>query len=188
MAHDTCSIDDCSAPAICKGMCGKHYAQQRRQQQPKRPKPTFIERFHSYRPEGPPGECWPWLGTVNHEGYGVLQDNRRQSKAHRVAYELTKGSIPDGYVIDHVCHNADPSCPLGDDCLHRRCCNPAHLEAVPSATNITRAKPLRRHKTHCPQGHPYDDPEHATLCQNGYPRCKTCHREREAARRAQRVA
>jgi len=58
--------------------------------------------------------CWLWTGgTV--KGYGRISINNKRCLAHRVAYELWKGSIPVRLLIRHMCHN-----PL--------CVNPEHLE------------------------------------------------------------
>lgn len=45
--------------------------------------------------------------------------------AHRIAYELYKGKIPDGLTVDHLCFN-------------RLCQNPQHLEAVTFEENARR--------------------------------------------------
>ena len=66
-------------------------------------------------------ECWLWDGCLNSRGYGCIGINGVSRLAHRVAYEAAKGPIPDGLVIDHLCHNADPSCSGGPTCRHRRC-------------------------------------------------------------------
>ncbi len=61
--------------------------------------------------------CWNWFGQVDGGGYGSLLiggRNGKMKKAHRLAYELTCGEIPQGL---HVCHKCD----------NTRCCNPAHL-------------------------------------------------------------
>jgi HNH endonuclease len=56
-------------------------------------------------------ECWPWTGGRGGSmGYGRF----RGRQAHRVAYEISRGPIPDGMVVRHSCDN-----PL--------CCNPFHL-------------------------------------------------------------
>lgn len=76
-------------------------------------------------------ECWPWLGTVSVHGYGVFQ----HAVAHRIAYQLIRGPIPEGKLIDHTCH--DPrTCAGGEDCPHRRCVNPFHGEAVTHVENV----------------------------------------------------
>lgn len=74
---------------------------------------------------------WTWRGAVNDSGYGVIWDGSRLVYAHRLAYELLVGSIPDGLTIDHCC-------------TVRLCVNPAHLEPVTQLENIKRAARRRR--------------------------------------------
>jgi hypothetical protein len=67
-------------------------------------------------------ECWLWTGTkVGRYGQFVVVKQTRVY-AHRFAYELAIGPIPDGLEIDHICHN----------CL---CVNPRHLRAVTRKQN-----------------------------------------------------
>lgn len=61
-----------------------------------------------------PGECWPWTGFRQPKGYGRLSWNGHGRAAHRLAWELTHGPIPDGL---HACHTCD----------NPPCCNPTHL-------------------------------------------------------------
>lgn len=61
-------------------------------------------------------ECWNWKGkTYRASGtsYGLFYLNGKWASAHRVAYVLTHGEIPDGLCICHTCDNG-------------LCCNPAH--------------------------------------------------------------
>lgn len=61
--------------------------------------------------------CWNWTGGKNFDGYGQLTWKGAGTRAHRLAWILTYGDIPDGM---EVCHN----CPAGDN---PACCNPKHL-------------------------------------------------------------
>lgn len=91
--------------------------------------------------------CWSWVGALNAYGYGKWRLNGRLCLAHRIFYKRVKGPIPDGFHLDHLCRN--PSC-----------VNPDHLEAVTCRENLLRGiGPSAQHakKTHCPQGHPYND-------------------------------
>lgn len=93
-------------------------------------------------------ECWPWTGPLDRGGYGTVflrkGPNRVNvyNKAHRVSWELQRGSIPQGLHIDHLCRV-------------RHCVNPAHLEPVTPAENARRGALRRRadYDTHCPGGH-----------------------------------
>lgn len=48
-------------------------------------------------------ECWDWLGELTPEGYGKFQYGGTQ-RAHRLAYILERGPIPDGFILAHECH------------------------------------------------------------------------------------
>lgn len=118
---------------------------------------------------GGPFACWPWLGARTAQGYGWLTVPGRRGSvyAHRFAYELERGPIPDGKQIDHLCRN-------------HSCANPTHLEAVTSATNTLRGigpTATNARKTHCRRGHEFT-PEN-TRWQGGdrhYRVCRECHR------------
>lgn len=63
----------------------------------------FFEKFTT----GP--GCWVWRGHKNADGYGIFYRTRTKAeKAHRVAYELLEGAIPDGLQVLHHCDN--PAC------------------------------------------------------------------------------
>ena len=63
-----------------------------------------------------PDDCWEWQASQFRAGYGQFKFDGRNQQAHRVAYLLETGEIPEGMAVAHLCHN-------------KRCCNPAHLEA-----------------------------------------------------------
>lgn len=56
----------------------------------------------------PDGECLVFTGTRTEDGYGNLSVDGRTLKAHRVAYELVHGPIPEDRVLLHSCDN--PPC------------------------------------------------------------------------------
>jgi hypothetical protein len=58
--------------------------------------------------------CWEWTGAPTHNGYGRFPLRSGTIRAHRVAYELDYGDIPDGLFVLHHCDN-------------RLCCHPLHL-------------------------------------------------------------
>jgi hypothetical protein len=125
--------------------------------------------------------CWIWTGTKGN-GYGYFWDGRRNAQAHRFSYEMHVGPIPAGLTLDHLCRN--PSC-----------VNPAHLEPVTLAVNLARSdrsRPMNgehnRSKTHCPQGHPYDEENTARDLRDGGRYCRTCKREKARERRRRLTA
>lgn len=153
-----------------------------------------LERFLAARKTAENG-CILWTGTVNNvTGYGTLSVDGASVYSHRFAYTTFVGPIPDGMHVDHVCHNQDPACIDDSTCLHRRCVNPSHLEAVPPKDNILRSHlstaGKNSRKTHCKRGHEFT-PEN-TLSHNGGRACRACHnlkqREYGARRRAARKA
>jgi hypothetical protein len=102
-------------------------------------------------------ECWLWTAAVSKTGYGKFGIGYRTRGAHRVAYELIVGPIPEGLTLDHLCRT-----PL--------CVNPAHLEPVPIAENIRRAF---QDVTHCKRGHEYV-PANTYVNANGWRSCLAC--------------
>ena len=110
-------------------------------------------------------------------GYGIVT-----VLAHRLAYELTYGPIPEGLTLHHICETTD-------------CVNPDHLQPVTHAQNLLASditlpgKNIR--KTHCPQGHPYS-PENTYRFKGHGRECRICtirnvteaHRRHIAKKRA----
>ena len=48
-------------------------------------------------------ECWLWQAGSVVKGYGRIRINGRMQLAHRVAWELTYGKIPNGMCVLHAC-------------------------------------------------------------------------------------
>lgn len=119
----------------------------------------------------PDSECWLWTGSKFPTGYGVVQFGPRAHRftqsAHRYVYQLHKGSIPDGLVLDHLCRV-------------RECVNPDHLEPVTNRENILRGigpSAQLAAKTHCKNGHEFT-PSNTYVPPDGSARrvCRTCRR------------
>lgn len=138
------------------------------------PRPDYFHKNVRKLPNG----CWEWTGSVRASGYGRMRVDRKTVTAHRYAYTLLVGQIPDGLQLDHLCHSKDLSCP-GGKCDHRRCVNPDHLEPVLPVENVRRSARVRR--THCKAGHELVE-NNIYLLKCGRRRCRACALTAAAAR------
>ena len=193
MGKRTCSEVGCDRAAISRGMCDRDYRRARKRGECTEPlrRPSLEERFWAkVNRSGGPHECWTWTASLSTGGYGQINIDRRPVPAHRVAYELLKGAIPDGLDIDHLCHTRDTSCRLDRECPHRRCCNPSHLEIVTRGENNHRGRSpvvAQALETHCVNGHEWT-PANTRIRREGTRVCRACHRDRESARRRKTTA
>lgn len=140
-----------------------------------------------------PDQCWPWRANIEPSGYGTYQatyQGVRFTKAHRFAYHLLVGPVPKHLDLDHLCHTRDRDCRLGNDCPHRRCVNPAHLEPVTERVNTLRsttASAVNARKTHCIHGHPFSG-DNLMIRSDGHRRCRICKNEASQRRYLKRRA
>lgn len=143
-----CKIEGCPSRLHAGGYCTSHFLRLKRHGDP-----LAGASFRDHRPlrerfmenvdvsDG----CWTWKGKPSAtSGYGRVRSGGVTLLAHRVAWIILVGRIPDGMVLDHLCHNADLTCRLTQTCPHRLCVRPSHLEVVTPGENSRRAGRRRR--------------------------------------------
>lgn len=67
--------------------------------------------------------CWIWTASKDRHGYGHFWHEGRLRLVHRLIYETLVGPIPEGKVIDHICHT-------------RHCLRPDHLRIATNQENV----------------------------------------------------
>ena len=135
-------------------------------------------------------DCWIWTASKTTYGYGRLRDGDKNTRiAHVLMYEEMVGPVPDGWDVDHECHNR--AAERGEcnerPCVHQLCCRPSHLKAKPHGDNL-RASPntqagINAAKTHCNRGHEFT-PENTRIKKDtGWRACKACDKMTPTERR-----
>ena len=126
-----------------------------------------IDRFLRHTALNPRTGCVEWLLSRFQSGYGRVKAGGHDYSAHRVAWAVAYGAIPEGANVLHRCDN-------------RVCVDVAagHLFLGDHAANMADMVAKRRHRnqriTHCPRGHEYT-PESTYLHDKTQSRqCKAC--------------
>lgn len=140
---------------------------------------TLIERFMEKCRRSESG-CLEWTGAVQSSGYGSFGGGDGKSYlAHRWIWEYANGPIPDGLVLDHVCHN-------------RKCQETAHMRTCSSAENILAPNSMapsaeNARRTACVEGHPFSG-ANLLIRPRGNRTCRECARVARRKYRARRQA
>lgn len=106
------------------------------------------DRFWARCVYDPNTDCFLWAGDTNDKGYGLVWFGGRTRQAHRVAYEIARGPIPDGMLVCHSCDTPP-------------CVNPGHFFIGTVSDNAVDMVRKGRHRnqfkgrTACSRGHTY---------------------------------
>lgn len=82
-----------------------------------------IERFLAKIGDPDARGCTDWNASRTPKGYGQFSIGHTLYRAHRVAYTIAFGGVPDDMQIDHTC-------------LRPQCVNPEHLRPVTQKQNM----------------------------------------------------
>lgn len=138
-----CSVGGCESPKMRREYCAKHYMRWYRSGDPLHtgtPKRGvgLHERFWaSIDQSGGSDSCWTWTAGGHVNGYGELRAGRRLVRAHRLAWEIANGPIPDRMHVLHSCDNPP-------------CCNPLHLSVGTNTDNHRDMVNKQRHVVPAP--------------------------------------
>ena len=110
-------------------------------------------------------DCNIWYGSMDSDGYGTMKVERKRVSTHRLAWELANGPLPEGLHVLHIC--GIPPCIL-----------PGHLHLGTNFDNqqasLRAGTNYKANRTHCPQGHPYNEANTYIAPGTGYRNCRTC--------------
>lgn len=142
-------------------------------------KRNTVEALNARIRKDAPGGCHEWTGARDTCGYGSVKFSGRLRSVHIVTYEASKGPVPPGLELDHLCRN-------------RACCNPDHLEPVTHRENQLRGVgfvAVNAAKTHCDRGHLFDGPNtiHRPAGRRGCRACMYAAQRRYEARKRKRA-
>jgi len=166
-----CSIEGCEKPVHGNGFCKTHDYRFVRYGDPllsQRDHGSPVDKLWRNVRRGAPEECWEWIGRRDRNGYGHLNVGKRHRVlAHRLSAAIHFGMFDRRLNVLHRCDNPP-------------CVNPSHLYLGTQLDNLrdasTRGRLANQRRTHCVQGHPYDE-ENLIVTKSGHRRCRECARQ-----------
>jgi HNH endonuclease len=177
-----CKFPECKSKVSAYGFCSGHWWQHKngREMTPikdkrKRGSPPRIIYDESPCPVAElVGPCHIFRGRKDKDGYGTVFFRGNTYRVHRYTWEMKNGPIPERAVIDHRCRV-------------KACCNADHLRAVTHQTNAIENNDsppaINAAKTHCINGHLFDESSKRTFARGTVRVCRQCARERKRMRR-----
>lgn len=123
-------------------------------------------------------ECWEWTASLNSSGYGQLWIDGRPERAHRIAWMLSHGEMPQEWVL-HRCDN-------------RRCVRVSHLYVGSHSDNtrdmVERNGARMAGMDECERGHPLVGDNRKPIVgknrEKGWIQCRECSNESHRRMRA----
>ena len=169
MVPNSCSVTDCGTKVLAKGLCPRHYHRLRNTGSTDAPiRRTPEQRF--WAKVRKTKTCWLWTGPRHEYGHPQFKIGGSNVMVYRFSYELARGSIPEGKVLDHLCRVP-------------WCVNPDHLDPVENSENVLRGigpGAINKRKTHCIRGHELVP----RPSQPQYRHCPICREVKQRERRA----
>lgn len=132
-------MKDCGLKYRSRGYCEKHYWRFLKHGDPNTvlyktfPKSSDANEYLNRRFKVKSNDCWLWVGTISHNGYGKSNFQGVRQSAHRLAYEQWVGVIDEHAEIHHACAN-------------RLCVNPDHLQMVSGTENRAEMRERKAYK------------------------------------------
>jgi DNA-binding XRE family transcriptional regulator len=144
MSRPKCSVEGCERNVAGRGLCHSHHSMARQRgalpETGERTKASLYktneQRLLEHSRKQPNG-CREWIRALDSAGYGQTayrhNGTHRGVRAHRLAYEVWNGPIPDGLMVRHTCDN-------------RKCIEPTHLILGTAQDNADDLRSSRRRK------------------------------------------
>ena len=135
MSNNTrlCEVEGCDRKHYARGWCRLHYSRWFAKGTVVEPAPRFRDPEESFaaRTRWTDGGCLEWTASRDRIGYARIYVHGTHIFVHRYAWEKVNGPIPDGMVLDHLCHN-------------RACANVEHLRMVTQSANMQNIQTARK--------------------------------------------